>query len=85
MKSLCNMQRTTGTPQGGVISPLLANLYLHYTLDSWINRINPSVQFVRYADDIIIHCKTQGQAEQTLQNVKERVRECCLRLHPEKT
>ena len=79
------IERTTGTPQGGVISPLLANLYLHYTLDAWINRIDPSARFVRYADDIIIHCKTQNQAEQTLQIVKERVRECGLRLHPEKT
>lgn len=79
------IERTTGTPQGGVISPLLANVYLHYTLDAWINRKDPSAQFVRYADDIIIHCKTQDQAEQTLQIVKERVRECGLRLHPEKT
>jgi len=77
--------RTKGTPQGGVISPLLANLYLHYTLDVWISQIDPSIKFVRYADDIIIHCKTQSQAEQTLDRIKERVNECGLRLHPEKT
>jgi group II intron reverse transcriptase/maturase len=65
--------RTNGTPQGGVISPLLANLFLHYTLDVWLGRLNPAIEFVRYADDIIIHCSTQSQAEQNLQKIKDRV------------
>ncbi len=77
--------RTKGTPQGGVISPLLANLYLHYTLDLWISRRDPSIQFVRYADDIIIHCKTLSQARHSLQMIKDRVKDCGLTLHPEKT
>ena len=77
--------RTNGTPQGGVISPLLANLFLHYTLDVWLGTVDSIVKFVRYADDIIIHCQTQGQAEQILRKIKERVEACGLRLHPEKT
>ena len=77
--------RTNGTPQGGVISPLLANLFLHYTLDVWLGRFGPSIEFVRYADDIIIHCRTQSQAEQSLQQIKERVGNCGLTLHPDKT
>ncbi len=76
--------RTKGTPQGGVVSPLLANLYLHYTLDVWISQADPSIEFVRYADDIIIHCKTQSQAEHSLQMIKQRVEQCGLTLHPEK-
>ena len=77
--------RTNGTPQGGVISPLLANLFLHYTLDVWLGRLNPTIEIVRYADDIIIHCQTQSQAEQSLQQIKERVENCGLTLHPDKT
>ncbi|MCL8009368.1 group II intron reverse transcriptase/maturase [Gelidibacter japonicus] len=77
--------RANGTPQGGVISPLLANLFLHYTLDVWLGRLNPSIEFVRYADDIIIHGSTQSQAEQNLQKIKERVEYCGLTLHPDKT
>ena len=77
--------RTKGTPQGGVISPLLANLFLHYTLDLWVSRIDPSIKFVRYADDIIIHCKTQSQAKHILQLIQQRVLDCELTLHPEKT
>ena len=77
--------RTNGTPQGGVISPLLANLFLHYTLDVWLGILNPFIEFVRYADDIIIHCSTQSQAEQNLQKIKERVEYCGLTLHPDKT
>lgn len=77
--------RKKGTPQGGVISPLLANLYLHYTLDVWLKTIDSSIKFVRYADDIIIHCQTKTQAEKSLQKIKERVEDCGLRLHPDKT
>lgn len=56
-------QPTRGTPQGGVISPLLANLYLHYTFDLWMGREFPGVEFERYADDAVIHCKTEQQAQ----------------------
>ena len=78
-------ERTKGTPQGGVISPLLANLYLHYALDVWIEKQDMSVTFVRYADDVIIHCRTQSQAKHILQKVRARVEDCGLRLHPDKT
>ncbi|MDB2606606.1 group II intron reverse transcriptase/maturase [Zobellia sp.] len=77
--------RTNGTPQGGVISLLLANLFLHYTLDVWLGRSSLSIEFVCYADDIIIHCWTQSQAEQSLQQIKGRMGNCGLTLHPDKT
>ena len=74
-----------GTPQGGVISPLLANLFLHYAMDKWLELKAPAVKFARYADDAIIHCYTQRQSEETLQMLQERMLECKLELHPEKT
>jgi RNA-directed DNA polymerase len=74
-----------GTPQGGVISPLLANLYLHYTFDTWMEREFPEVKFERYADDAVIHCKTEEQAEAIRQSLAERLKECGLTLHPKKT
>lgn len=74
-----------GTPQGGVISPLLANLYLHKVFDSWMQKYFPSKPFERYADDVIIHCKTQQEAEQLLQAVSHRMQRFDLTLHPEKT
>ena len=74
-----------GTPQGGVISPLLANLFLHYAFDEWM-RINHSGNpFERYADDIIIHCKTNEEAQKQLSQIKERLINCGLEVHPEKT
>jgi RNA-directed DNA polymerase len=78
------VQREKGTPQGGVISPLLANLYLHYAFDKWMRKECP-VEFERYADDIIIHCKTQQEAEHILSRVKARLLECKLTIHPTKT
>ena len=77
--------RTQGTPQGGVISPLLANLYLHYALDVWLGKMDPSIEFVRYADDIIIHCPTLDQARRSLYKINERVEDFGLTLHPGKT
>ncbi|MFM7088413.1 MAG: group II intron reverse transcriptase/maturase [Candidatus Paceibacterota bacterium] len=74
-----------GTPQGGVISPLLANLYLHYTFDKWMERTFPEVKFERYADDIVIHCETLEQSEQIGRALAARMQECKLTLHPEKT
>lgn len=74
-----------GTPQGGVISPLLANLYLHYAFDKWFGKLYPHLRFVRYADDIVIHCTTETEAQQVLKSVKERMQSCTLRLHEQKT
>ncbi len=77
--------RDRGTPQGGVISPLLANLFLHYTLDVWMRRELRGVPFARYADDAVVHCKSEAQAKLVLQKLDLRLRECGLQLHPEKT
>lgn len=74
-----------GTPQGGVISPLLANLYLHFTLDKWIEKHLPDVSFVRYADDVVIHCHTKQRAEEVLQLIKERLSETKLEIKESKT
>jgi RNA-directed DNA polymerase len=78
-------ERTKGTPQGGVISPLLANLFLHYTFDMWMKRNFPSVQFERYADDAIVHCGSERQAREVLGAIRERFEQCGLELHPVKT
>jgi RNA-directed DNA polymerase len=78
-------ERTKGSPQGSVISPLLANLFMHYAFDLWMVRTYPAIQFERYADDVIIHAKSLAQAELVLEAVRRRLKECCLELHPEKT
>jgi group II intron reverse transcriptase/maturase len=78
-------ERTKGSPQGAVISPLLANLFMHHAFDRWMQRTYPDVPFERYADDVIIHAKSKAQAEQVLEAVRQRLRECQLELHPEKT
>ena len=77
--------REKGTPQGSVISPLLANLFLHYAVDAWMERTCPSIPFERYADDIICHCRTEVQAQWLRQQLEQRLAECGLQLHPEKT
>jgi group II intron reverse transcriptase/maturase len=77
--------RVKGTPQGGVISPLLANIYLHHAFDKWMDKENPQCPFERYADDIVIHCRTRVEAEQLLERLKERMSMAELTLHPEKT
>ncbi len=74
-----------GTPQGGVISPILANLYLHYALDKWLERTDKTVKYARYADDAIIHCHTKAHAEQLLEKLQQRMSSCKLELHPDKT
>ncbi len=79
------MIRDRGTPQGGVISPVLANLFLHYTLDHWIDTRLRSVRFCRYADDGVIHCKSKKQALWVLKQLDARLTACGLALHPEKT
>lgn len=78
-------QRTKGTPQGGVISPLLANLFLHVTFDKWFEKRFPELSYERYADDIIAHCHSQKQSEYVLDMIRKRMTECKLELHPEKT
>jgi len=78
-------ERTTGIPQGGVISPLLANLFLHYVLDNWLARNYSHIPFERYADDIIIHCKSENQAKMILSEIRKRMQLCSLELHPDKT
>jgi RNA-directed DNA polymerase len=79
------VERTAGTPQGGVISPVLSNLFLHYVFDTWMSRNRPRNPWARYADDGIAHCRTQEEAEELLGELKDRFEECCLELHPEKT
>ena len=77
--------RTKGTPQGGVISPVLANLFLHYVFDAWLQRTFPRVPFERYADDAIVHCKSEPEARTVLDAIRRRFEQCGLALHPTKT
>ncbi len=79
------VDRDKGTPQGGVISPLLANLFLHYAFDEWMKREMPHVPFERYADDIICHCRTEGAARDLWRRLEGRLSDCGLQLHPQKT
>ncbi len=74
-----------GTPQGGVASPLLANLFLHYAFDQWMEREHPDISFERYADDAVCHCKREAQAEKLKQERDARMKAVGLELHPEKT
>jgi RNA-directed DNA polymerase len=73
-----------GTPQGGVVSPLLANLFLHYAFDKWMQRNNSDISFERYADDAVCHCKSRSQAEKLRQDLELRMKDVGLELHPEK-
>lgn len=79
------VKRDKGTPQGGVISPLLANIFLHEAFDSWMKDKFPTVPFERYADDVIVHCKTKKQAEYVRYCIGEQLKFWKLELHPEKT
>jgi group II intron reverse transcriptase/maturase len=74
-----------GTPQGGVISPLLANLFLHYAFDKWMEREHPDIPFERYADDIVCHGASRDQVETLLEELSERMQEVGLEIHPDKT
>ena len=78
-------ERNKGTPQGGVISPLLANLFLHYAFDVWMKKNHPDVPFERYADDTIVHCKSESQAKWIREAISKRLAWCKLEMHPEKT
>ncbi len=79
------VDRLTGTPQGGVISPLLANIFLHVAFDKWMEKYHPEKPFVRYADDIVIHCRTEKQTQYVLSQIQQRLSECKLCIHPQKT
>ena len=79
------VERVRGTPQGGVASPLLANLFMHYAFDTWMAREFPSVRFERYADDAVVHCVSEEQAKYVLEAIRARLAQCGLELHPTKT
>jgi len=79
------LPRRRGTPQGGVISPLLANLYLHYAFDVWMRRRFPGCPFARYADDAVVHCRNKREAQAVVEAIRERFLQCHLELHPSKT
>jgi RNA-directed DNA polymerase len=78
-------ERDRGTPQGSAISPVLANLFMHYAFDAWMARGFPTVPFERYADDAVVHCKSERQARHLRQAIADRMAEVGLRLHPDKT
>jgi len=77
--------RERGSPQGAVISPLLANLFLHYAFDEWMMRNYSHLKFERYADDAKVHCKTEVEAKAVRAALAKRMAECKLELHPQKT
>lgn len=79
------IERSRGTPQGGVISPILANLFLHYAFDAWVRREMPDILFCRYADDGLLHCQSKRQAEYVLKRIAKRFRDCGLEIHPDKS
>jgi RNA-directed DNA polymerase len=79
------VQREKGTPQGSVVSPILANLFLNYVFDRWMQRNFPACPFERYADDAVAHCASEKEAKQLLAALQKRFAECGLQLHPEKT
>ena len=79
------IDRLTGTPQGGVISPLLSNIFLHVVFDKWMEKFHPDKPFERYADDIVVHCLTEKQALYVKSLIQGRMKACRLSLHPEKT
>jgi RNA-directed DNA polymerase len=78
-------ERDRGTPQGSAVSPVLANLFLHYAFDSWMARKFPSVPFERYVDDAVVHCRSERQARMVATAIGERMEQVGLRLHPDKT
>lgn len=79
------VERTAGVPQGGVVSPLLMNLFMHYTFDAWMRREFADCPFARYADDAVVHCRTRLGAERVYQKIEKRLAECGLTMHPDKS
>jgi RNA-directed DNA polymerase len=78
-------ERTRGTPQGSAVSPILANLFMHYAFDAWMARTHPDCPFERYADDAVVHCASREQAELVRAGIAARMQEVGLTLHPDKT
>jgi len=79
------IERVRGTPQGGVVSPILSNLFLHYAFDLWMERTHPDLPWCRYADDGLVHCRTEQEAEAIKVALQARLAECQLEMHPTKT
>jgi RNA-directed DNA polymerase len=79
------IERSKGTPQGSAVSPVLANLFMHFAFDLWMTRNFPGCPFERYADDAVVHCRSRRQAEYVLSRIAQRMQEVGLRLHPNKT
>src|SRR3954470_5945256 len=79
------VERTRDTPQGGVVSPVLANLFLHYAFDLWMARAHPELPWCRYADDGLVHCRTEQEAQAVKADLQIRLAECQLEMHPTKT
>ena len=79
------LRRDRGTPQGSAVSPVLANLFLHYAFDAWMAREFPTVTFERYVDDVVVHCVSEARAREVLAAIVERMEQVGLRLHPDKT
>lgn len=81
----CVVARDRGVQQGGVISPVLSNLFMHYAFDAWMTREYPNHPWCRYADDGLAHCRTLAEAEQLKAALEQRLQECGLEMHPVKT
>src|SRR5256884_7394089 len=75
-------ERKSGTPQGGVVSPILSNLFLHYTFDLWMTRTHPDLPWCRYADDGLVHCRNEQEAQALKAELQARLAECRLEMHP---
>lgn len=79
------LHRDKGTPQGGVVSPVLMNLFMHFCFDAWMQRKFAHCPFARYADDAVVHCRSEAQAKYLLAAIKARLTECKLEMHPQKS
>lgn len=79
------VQRTKGTPQGSVVSPLLANIFMHHAFDAWMKREHPHIPFERYVDDVLLHCRSETQARFIRDKIEQRLELCKLEVHPQKT
>jgi RNA-directed DNA polymerase len=79
------LPRDKGVPQGGVVSPLLMNLFMHYAFDKWMRRRFAQLPFARFADDAVVHCRSESEAQEVLAAIDERLKECKLRMHPLKS
>ena len=84
-KDCLRIERNLGVPQGGVISPILSNLFLHYAFDLWMGRAHPGLPWCRYADDGLVHCRSEQEAETLKVELQARFAECGLEMHPTKT